>query len=85
MRVSLEVAKINDRASSEFIPEINVLGKNLEEYNVSYSSMLGARRMNRKTMGENLKQDYVTNCPQKIHWDGQLIGDITGHENVGRL
>src|SRR5678815_928754 len=36
-------------------------------------------------MAENLLKDFKTNCPLQIHWDGKLMEDITGHENIERL
>lgn len=55
-----------------------ILCKNIEEYSVIYSSIQTARRKNRNTMAENLKQDFETYWPCKIHWDSNLIKDIAG-------
>jgi hypothetical protein len=82
----LDVAKVSDRAASLImIPTIANVGKDPEEYNVSYSSIRRARQKSREKFSENLKKQFQTDKPLIIHWDGKLLEDITGNEVVDRL
>jgi hypothetical protein len=77
----LDVAKVSDRAASLImIPTIANVGKDPEEYNVSYSSIRRARQKSREKFSENLKKQFQTDKPLIIHWDGKLLEDITGNE-----
>ena len=82
----MDVAKISDRSASLIIiPTIKSVGKNPENYNVSYSTIRRVRQKSIKTFSENLKKQFETEKPLIVHWDGKLLEDISGEEVVDCL
>lgn len=83
---SLDVAKVSDRSASLIlIPTIANVGKNPEDYSISYSAIRRARQQGRKNISENLSKNFETDKPLFVHWEGKLLEDITGNEVVDRL
>ena len=39
----------------------------------------------RQKVADNIKTSFNPNCPLTVHWDGKILPDITGKDNVDRL
>jgi len=61
------------------------LGHDIDELNVSRSSIRRARVSMRTELARHLKQQFHTSAALVVHWDGKLLPDLTGKELVDRL
>ena len=83
---SLDRTKVSDRRAVQMIaPIIHASGRAVEEYNVNRSSIQRQRKKHRVSRAAELKAQFDPQKPLVLHWDGKLMGDLTGDQKIDRL
>jgi len=86
LAAALDRTKLSDRKATFVIAAtVQSLGHNLDELNVSRSSIRRARASTRTQHFRNLKQQFQTSAALVVHWDGKLLPDLTGKTLIDRL
>jgi len=82
----LDRTNVTDRAAMMIISETaKSLGHDINEFTLSVSSIRRNRRNHRKELATEILKSFSTDSPLTVHWDGKLLPDLTGSENVDRL
>ena len=82
----MDRTKLSDRKAAYVLAAAaKGLGQDIQELNISRSSIRRARHKFRKELATSLKQQFQPTVPLVVHWDGKLLSDITGKELVDRL
>jgi len=83
---ALDRTKTSDRQAVHTLSAVlHASGKQLDEFNVSRSSIQRARQQHRKDRSADLKMGFSGEKPLTLHWDGKLMAELTGDEKVDRL
>lgn len=72
-------------ASFLFAAFLASLKLNIDDYNISYSAIHRNRIKQRGKMVQGLKEELEVAEDLVAHWDGKMLPDVTGMENVERL
>jgi hypothetical protein len=84
--MALDRTKMTDRnASMVLSATAHALGHDIDHIALSRSTFYRTRINIRKKIAEDIKQTFTSDIALTVHWDGKLMPDITGHENVDRL
>ena len=60
-------------------------GKNIDDINLSRSTLQRKRSATRKAIAEDIKQTFISDAGLTVHRDGKLLQDIESHESVDRI
>ena len=83
---ALDRTKVSDRKAIFVIAETaKSLGQNINELALNRDSIRRQRVEHRIQRSANLKAKFHSNVPLVVHWDGKLIPDLIGKEQVDRL
>ena len=75
-------SKISDRQAVQIIaPIIPATGKVIEDYIINRSSIRRYRQLLGAKQAAELKANFHPQKPMVLHWDGKLMGDLTGDQN----
>jgi len=70
---ALNRAKVSDRKVVFMLTETSrALGKNVEELNINRSSIHREHMKHHSQIANKLKDEFKTDVPLIIHWDGKL-------------
>lgn len=64
---------------------IESLGLDVESYTISQSTVYRKRRRNRRNFVEQLKNNFKADPQVTLHWDGKILPDLVGRDNVDRI
>jgi len=60
-------------------------GQNVDEYNLSYSSIYRKRKQERSRSANAIKADFDPDSCLTLHWDGKIMEDIESKAKVDRI
>lgn len=72
-------------ASFLFAAFLASLKLNIDDYNISYSAIHSNRIKQRGKIVQALKQELEVAEDLVVHWDGKMLPEVAGTENVERL
>jgi hypothetical protein len=83
---ALDRTKLSDRKATFLLAATaQSLGHNIDELNISRSSIRRRREMVRMDHAQNVKEQFKGSASLVVHWDGKLLPDLCGKELVDRL
>ena len=83
LAAALDRTKLSDRKATFVVAATaKSLGHNLDELNVSHSTIRRARASVRTEYSRNLKEQFRTSAALVFHWDGKLLPDLRGKEQL---
>ena len=86
MAAALDRTKVSDRkAIFVLTAPAKCLGQDVGELNINCSSIRRAREQQRKSVAQQLKEQFQTDSPLVVFWDSKLLPDLIGRELVDRL
>ncbi|KAE9528104.1 hypothetical protein AGLY_012526 [Aphis glycines] len=83
---ALDRTKVSDRnAVHILIATAQSLGCNANNIAINRSIIRRNRVFLRQKVSDDIKVSFKPDCPLTVHWDGKILPDITGKDNVDRL
>ena len=83
---ALDRTKTSDRKAAYILAATaQSLGHNVEDLALNRSTIKRQREYHRSRLAKALKKEFHVNVPLVVHWDGKLMADLSGKENVDRL
>ncbi|KAE9523786.1 hypothetical protein AGLY_015846 [Aphis glycines] len=83
---ALDRTKVSDRnAVHILIATAQSLGCNANNIAINRSTIRRNRVFLRQKVSDDIKVSFKPDCPLTVHWDGKILPDITGKDNVDRL
>lgn len=83
---ALDRTQVSDRKAVHIlIATAQSLGYNANNIAINRSTIRRNRVTLRKKVANNIRTSFNPNCPLTVHWDGKILPDITGKDNVDRL
>lgn len=84
--MALDRTKMSDRSAVMVLAATaSSLREDIDDIVISRSTLRRQRRAIREKISNDIKQTFISHVPLTIHWDGKIMPDITGNENVDRL
>jgi len=84
--MALDRIQVSDRKAVHIImATAQSFGCNANNIVISCSTIQRNRVILRQRVAENIKASFNPNCSLTVHWDGKILPDITGKDNVDRL
>lgn len=83
---ALDRTKTSDRKATFVLAETaKSLGHSIDDLALNRDTNRRQRMKHRAQQATQLKAEFQSNVPLVVHWDGKLIPDLTGSEQVDRL
>lgn len=86
LSAALDRANVSNRSATFILAETaRSLGHDISTYSVNPESIRTARLQFREQTAQSGKANFDPSVPLAVHWDGKMLPDITGSEQVDRL
>lgn len=83
---ALDRANVSSRNATYILAAaLKGAGVDLENVNLSYSTIHRKRILLREDIAKELKENLKLNDNYVVHWDGKILSDIVGSDSVDRL
>lgn len=82
----LDRTKVSDRKAVLIVAETaKSFGQNVKDLTLNRSTMRRKRQYHRSIIYARLKDEFRADDLLVVHWDGKMIGDLTGKMTIDRL
>ena len=86
LTAALDRTKTSSRNATYVLREMATsLGHKISDININRNSISRARVMHRSKAAKNLKLEFDATVSLTVHWDGNLMEDITTKKHIDRL